>query len=87
MGLAERHGAIVKLMMMRMVAAMNLSGLVAMRQAALAAFSAKNRTCNKGGLSPMQAVTGRSTTIPGSLIQPDQYGARPVPVQPGHGHE
>ena len=69
MGLAERHGAIVKLMMMRMVAAMNLSGLVAMRQAALAAFSAKNRTCNKGGLSPMQAVTGRSTTIPGSLIQ------------------
>ena len=56
MGLAERHGAIVKLMMMRMVAAMQLTCQVALRQACLAAFAAKNRTVNKGGVSPMQAV-------------------------------
>ena len=66
MGLAERHGAI---MMMRMVTAMNLAGMISMRQACLAAFAAKNRTVNKGGVSPMQAVTGRSTTLPGSLMQ------------------
>ena len=52
-----------------MVAAMQLTGQVALRQACLAAFAAKNRTVNKGGVSPMQAVTGRSATIPGSLIQ------------------
>ncbi|CAE7880449.1 RE2, partial [Symbiodinium necroappetens] len=40
-----------------------------MSLACLAAFAAKNRTINKGGVSPMQAVTGRSTTIPGSLMQ------------------
>ena len=32
----------------------------------MASFAAKNRTANKGGASPLQAVTGRSTTIPGS---------------------
>ena len=69
MGQAERHGAIVKLMMMRTVKAMDLRGLSQMRLAALAAFSAKNRLCNKGGVSPLQAVTGRSTVIPGSLLQ------------------
>ena len=69
MGLAERHGAIIKLMMMRMVTAMGLTGMVPMRQACLAAFAAKNRTVNKGGVSPMQAVTGRSTCLPGSLMQ------------------
>ncbi|CAE7393159.1 unnamed protein product [Symbiodinium microadriaticum] len=55
MVLAERHGAIVKLMMMHMVAAMNLSSLVALRQACLAALAAKNRTVNKGGVSSIDA--------------------------------
>ncbi|CAE7534115.1 unnamed protein product, partial [Symbiodinium microadriaticum] len=49
MGQAERHGAIVKLMIMRMAKALSLKGLDGMRQAALAAFSAKNRLMNKGG--------------------------------------
>ncbi|CAE7743820.1 unnamed protein product [Symbiodinium sp. CCMP2456] len=69
MGQAERHGAIVKLMMMRNVKAMALAGLKHMRLAALCAFSAKNRLSNKGGVSPMQAVTGRASVIPGSLMQ------------------
>ena len=68
MGQAERHGAIVKLMIMRMAKALSLKGLDSMRQAALAAFSAKNRLMNKGGVSPIQAVTGRSSPLPGSLM-------------------
>ena len=43
MGQAERHGAIVKLMMMRNVKAFGLAGLKQMRLGALCAFSAKNR--------------------------------------------
>ena len=56
MGQAERHGAIVKLMIMRMAKALSLKGLDGMRQAALAAFSAKNRLMNKGGVSPIQGA-------------------------------
>ena len=68
MGQAERHGAVVKLMMMRMVRELNLKGAAEMRRAAISAFAAKNRTCNAGGISPMQAVTGRNTMLPGSIM-------------------
>eukprot|EP00439_Symbiodinium_sp_Y106_P028973 s5458_g3.t1 len=68
-GQAERHGAIVKLMMMRTIRAMDLRGLSQMRLAALGAFSAKNRLCSKGGVSPLQAVTGRNSVLPSSLMQ------------------
>ncbi|CAE7240505.1 TY4B-J, partial [Symbiodinium sp. CCMP2592] len=68
MGQAERHGAVIKLMMMRMVRELNLKGFAEMRRAALSAFVAKNRTCNNGGVSPMQAVTGRNTMLPGAIM-------------------
>ncbi|CAE7461836.1 unnamed protein product [Symbiodinium necroappetens] len=69
LGHAERHGAIVKLMMMKMVKALNLKGAAEMRRAAASAFAAKNRTLNKGGVSPLQAVTGRNSMVPGSLME------------------
>ncbi|CAE7238450.1 TY4B-J, partial [Symbiodinium sp. CCMP2456] len=69
LGQAERHGAVLKLMVMKMVKGMDLKGLKDMRHALLAAVAAKNRTLNRGGISPMQAVTGRNTMIPGSLLQ------------------
>ncbi|CAE7731049.1 RE2 [Symbiodinium sp. CCMP2592] len=68
MGQAERHGAVAKLMIMRMVRELQLRGAGEMRRAAIAAFAAKNRTCNDGGVSPMQAVTGRNVMLPGSLM-------------------
>ena len=68
-GQAERHGAIVKLMIMRMTKEMSLKGVADMRKAAIAAFSAKNRICNRGGVSPLQAVTGRNSMLPGSLME------------------
>ena len=69
LGQVERHGSVAKLMMMRMVKEMDLKGLEEMRRAALAAFAAKNRTFNRGGVSPMQAVTGRNNMLPASLME------------------
>lgn len=39
-----------------------------MRMAITAACSAKNRLCNHGGVSPLQAITGRNSLIPASLM-------------------
>ncbi|CAE7712200.1 RE1 [Symbiodinium sp. CCMP2592] len=61
-GHAERHGAMVK--------GLGLNGVAEMRRAAFSAFAAKNRTLNKGGVSPiMQAATGRNNMVPGSLME------------------
>ena len=69
LGRAERHGAILKLMMMKMVKSLNLQGLDDMRMAASAACAAKNRLTNNGGVCPLQAVTGRQSMIPSSLME------------------
>ena len=69
LGQFERRGSVAKLMVMPLVKEMDLKSLDEMRWAALAAFAAKNRTFNGGGLSPSQAVTGRNTMLPGSLMK------------------
>jgi len=67
-GQVERHGAVVKLMMMRTIAAHQVKGLEDLKLVAAACFSAKNRLCNKMGMSPMQAVTGRDVAVPTSIM-------------------
>lgn len=68
-GQVERHGAVVKLMMMRVIASQQAAGLDDMKLVATACFTAKNRMANRSGLSPMQAVTGKNTTIPASIME------------------
>eukprot|EP00435_Cladocopium_sp_Y103_P017212 s2419_g4.t1 len=68
LGHAERHGAILKVMLMKMVAELHLEKLGEMQGAVAAAVSAKNRIVGASGISPLQAVTGRSTPIPASLL-------------------
>eukprot|EP00435_Cladocopium_sp_Y103_P071268 s9_g37.t1 len=68
LGHAERHGGILKLMLLKMLKGMNLDGLDDVRMAVTAACTAKNRLCNHGGISPLQAVTGRNSVIPASLM-------------------
>lgn len=68
LGQAERHGAILKLMMMKMTREMSIKDKDGMRMAASAACAAKNRLCNHGGVSPLQAVTGRNAVLPPSLM-------------------
>lgn len=55
-------------MMMRVVDAEQAEGIQPMRLVTTACISAKNRMVNKLGLSPLQAVTGRNTSIPTSLV-------------------
>lgn len=68
LGHVERHGAIVKVMIMKMVAELNITDVGEMKMAATAAFAAKNRLVNEGGVSPIQAVTGRNNSMPASLL-------------------
>lgn len=68
LGHAERHGAILKVMLMKMVAELRLNLLGEMQGATAAAVAAKNRIVGASGISPIQAVTGRSTSIPTSLL-------------------
>ena len=68
LGHAERHGAILKIMIMKMVQSHSLRGLDDIRMAAGAAVAAKNRLTNNGGTTPLQAVTGKETMIPASLM-------------------
>eukprot|EP00435_Cladocopium_sp_Y103_P015241 s2361_g3.t1 len=68
-GQVERHGAIIKLMMMRVILTHNISGLEDMKLVATSCFNAKNRLCNRMGLSPLQAVTGRNTVVPTSVME------------------
>ena len=68
LGQAERHGSILKLMVMKMTKSHNLAGLDEIRMAVTSACAAKNRLVNHGGVSPMQAVTGRQALLPSSLM-------------------
>ena len=68
-GQVERHGAIVKLMMMRTIHMQQVEGLHDLKLTAAACFSAKNRLCNKMGMSPLQAVTGKDTLVPTSIME------------------
>ena len=67
-GQVERHGAVVKLMMMRVIDTQQLKGLEEVKMAAVACFNAKNRLCNRMGMSPMQAVTGKNVVLPMSIM-------------------
>ena len=68
-GQVERHGAVVKLMMMRVATIQQAVGLEDMKLVASSCFNAKNRLCNRLGLSPLQAVTGRNTSVPVSVME------------------
>ena len=68
-GQVERHGAIVKLMLMRVIHAQQIRGLDLLKLATTACFAAKNRLSNKLGMTPLQAVTGRNTTLPHSVME------------------
>jgi len=68
-GQVERHGAIIKLMMMRVISTQQAAGLEEIKLVATSCFNAKNRLCNKAGMSPLQAVTGKNTTVPVSVME------------------
>ena len=54
--------------MMRTITAQQVRGMDDLKMVASACFGAKNRLCNKMGMSPIQAVTGRDVAVPTSLM-------------------
>ena len=68
LGHAERHGAVLKIMMMKTITATKIDSLEEMHHALTATVAAKNRLMNNAGVSPLQAVTGRNSPLPGSLL-------------------
>ena len=68
-GQVERHGAVIKLMMMRVILTHHIEGLEDMKLVATSCFNAKNRLCNRMGLSLLQAVTGCNTAVPTSILE------------------
>ena len=68
LGHVERHGSIVKVMLMKVVQELQISTLQEMQCALCSCMASKNRIATKGGVAPIQAVTGRNTPLPGSLL-------------------
>ena len=66
-GLCERHGAILKLMLLRVVWELGIVDEWELRYALSMALSAKNKMLRKCGYSPLQVVTGQDTLCPAAL--------------------
>jgi hypothetical protein len=67
-GKAERHGAIAKIMLIKVVNEMQLSDPTELRHAVGQVFAAKNTQIRSCGWSPVQATQGRDSTIPSALV-------------------
>ena len=68
MALAERHGAVLKLMLMKIIKEKSVMGLEEMKSAAACATAARNYQARVSGFSPVQLVFGRESPIPGNLM-------------------
>ncbi|CAE7216981.1 psaC [Symbiodinium sp. CCMP2592] len=69
MGLAERHGAVLKLLVMKTVKTTTAKGYSETKECVLAAVAARNRQMRVGGFSPAQIVLGKDVAIPAALLQ------------------
>eukprot|EP00438_Fugacium_kawagutii_P006229 Skav208378 [mRNA] locus=scaffold3508:51885:54965:+ [translate_table: standard] len=68
-GLAERHGAVLKLMILRMIHELSVCTEKELRIAVAMACQAKNRLLRKCGRSPIQVTQGQDQVVPSSLLQ------------------
>ena len=69
MGLAERHGAILKLLVMKTIYAVTAKGYSETKECVVAATAARNRQARISGFSPTQIVLGKDVAIPSSLLE------------------
>ena len=69
MGLAERHGAVLKLLVMKTIQTTTAKGYAETKECVLAAVAARNRQSRVGGFSPTQIVLGKDVAIPSSLLE------------------
>lgn len=69
MALSERHGAVIKLLVMKIIKEVTARGLDDLQTAVTAAVTARNRQARVGGFSPIQLVFGKDTSIPSHLME------------------
>lgn len=66
--MAERHGAIVKLMFLRLIHELSLQKEWELKYGLAMVIQAKNRLMRRCGMSPIQVVQGRDEVLPSSLL-------------------
>ena len=68
MSLAERHGAVLKVILMKMTKEHSILGLDDLQTAVVSACASRNRHARVAGFSPIQLVFGKDTSIPTNLM-------------------
>ena len=74
MGLAERHGAVLKLLVMKTIVEVTAKGYREVAECVLSAVAARNRQVRVGGFSPTQIVLGKDVAIFSSLLEQLEKG-------------
>ncbi|CAE7756515.1 RE2 [Symbiodinium sp. CCMP2456] len=74
MGLAERHGAVLKLLTMKTIQAVTAQGYSEVKACVVSAAAARNRQARVSGFSPTQIVLGKDVAIPSSLLDQLEKG-------------
>ncbi|CAL1141583.1 unnamed protein product [Cladocopium goreaui] len=69
MSLAERHGAVLKVLLMKIIKEQSIIGLQQLQMAVVAATAARNSQARIAGYSPTQLVFGRDTTLPTNMME------------------
>ena len=68
MSLAERHGAVLKVLLMKVIKETVVTGLEDLQSAVASVTASRNQQVRVAGYSPIQLVFGRDSTMPGNLM-------------------
>lgn len=68
MSLAERHGAVLKVLLMKVIKETVVTGLEDLQSAVALVTASRNQQVRVAGCSPVQLVFGRDSTMPGTLM-------------------
>ncbi|CAL1140460.1 unnamed protein product [Cladocopium goreaui] len=68
MALAERHGAVLKVLLMKVIKETTVVGLEDLKQAVVSVTASRNRQARVSGFSPIQLVFGKECGAPNNLM-------------------
>ncbi|CAK9117104.1 unnamed protein product [Durusdinium trenchii] len=69
MGLAERHGSVLKLLVMKIIKEKTIIGLEEVQTAVASAVASRNLQARVAGFSPAQLIFGKEMSLPGNLME------------------
>ena len=68
MALAERHGAVLKVLLMKVIKELTIHGLDELQTAVVSVCASRNRQARVSGFAPIQLVFGKDTSLPENLM-------------------